>query len=34
VFHPGGNVADPNDPSGTRAVKDAVILGVRSVVRY
>ena len=34
VFHPGGNVPDPNDPTGVRAVKDAAIFGIRSVLRY
>lgn len=31
-WHPGGNVADPNDPN--RAVKDAAVLGVRSIINY
>lgn len=32
IFHPGGNVPDPNDP--TQAVKDAVVFGVRTVITY
>ncbi|HTH98034.1 MAG TPA: carbohydrate porin [Stellaceae bacterium] len=34
IVHPGGNIADPNDPAGTKAVEDAVVVGVRSVVKF
>ena len=34
VFHPGGNLANPNDVSGTKPVGDAAILGVRAIVRF
>lgn len=34
VFHPGGNVPHPNDPTMTRPVKNAVVVGVRSTVQY
>lgn len=34
IFRPGGNVPDPTDPAGLRAVRNAVVIGVRSVVRY
>ncbi len=34
VIHPGGHVADPNDASGTKAVGDAAIFGLRAVVRF
>lgn len=34
IIHPGGNVADPEDPSGERAVKDAVVLGLRTSITF
>ena len=34
MFHPGGNVANPNDASGTESVGDAVILGVRAIAYF
>jgi porin len=34
IFHPGGNVPNPNDPTQTITVKNAAVFGVRSVVRY
>jgi porin len=34
VFQPGGNVPDPSDPTGTSAVPDAVVLGVRTTVAF
>jgi porin len=33
IVHPGGNVADPNDPAGA-AVKNAFIAGVRSTIKF
>src|SRR3569623_85256 len=33
IVHPGGNVADPNDPNGG-AVKNALVAGVRSTIRF
>lgn len=33
VFHPGGNVVDPNDTAGTKPVGDAVIFGIRAVAK-
>ena len=33
-WNPGGNVADPNDPSGQKVVDHALVLGVRSTVSY
>ncbi len=34
IFHPGGNVANPNDPSGLKTIPDAVILGLRSTIVF
>ena len=34
IVHPGGGAVDPNDPTQTRRIKDAVMLGVRTTVSY
>jgi porin len=34
IFHPGGNIADPNDPRGTRPIRDAIILGARTAITF
>jgi porin len=34
IFHPGGNVPNPNDPTMTVPVKNAVVVGVRSTVQF
>jgi len=34
IFHPGGHVPDPTDPTGTRAIRDAVVLGVRTGITF
>jgi porin len=34
IFHPGGNVPNPNDPTMTILVKNAVVVGVRSTVQF
>jgi len=34
IVHPGGNIADPARPGATSAIKDALILGLRSAVKY
>lgn len=34
VFHPGGHIADPGDPSGRTPIKDALVFGLRSGWRY
>jgi porin len=34
VFHPGGNVSDPNAPIAAVPIKDAAIFGVRSFIRF
>ncbi len=34
VFHPGGHVVDPNDPLGQRAVRNALVIGLRSSIKY
>ena len=33
IWHPGGNVANPNDPAG-RAIGDAAVFGLRTTVNY
>jgi porin len=32
IFHPGGNVPAPRSP--TQSIKNAVVIGVRSVIQY
>ena len=34
IAHPGGGAVDPNDPTQTRRIKDAVMLGVRTTITY
>ena len=34
VFHPGGGIVDPNDPTQTHRIKDAAVFGVRSTITY
>ncbi len=34
VFHPGGGIVDPNDPTQTQRIKDAAVFGVRSTFNY
>jgi porin len=34
IAHPGGGAVDPNDPTQTRRIRDAVMLGVRTTVSY
>src|SRR5262249_19824458 len=34
IFHPGGNIANPNTPSSARAIPDAFIAGVRTTVAF
>jgi porin len=34
IFHPGGHVADPTDPTGTRAIRDALVIGVRTGLAF
>ena len=34
VFHPGGGVADPNDPAQIHRIKNAAVIGVRSTFTY
>ena len=34
IVHPGGGVVDPNDPTQTHRIKDAVMLGVRTTITY
>jgi porin len=34
VMHPGGGIVDPNDPTQTHRIKDAVVFGVRTTVNF
>ena len=34
IVHPGGHIADPGVPTGTRAIPDALVLGVRSAFTF
>ena len=34
IFHPGGHVPDPTDPTHSRPIGDAVVVGVRTVVAF
>jgi porin len=34
IIHPGGRVLDPNDPFGVRTLKDAVVVGLRTTIKY
>jgi porin len=34
VMHPGGGTVDPYDPTQTRRIKDAVMVGVRTTITY
>lgn len=34
VFHPGGGVVDPNDPTQANRIKDAAVFGLRSTFNY
>jgi porin len=34
VFHPGGGIVDPNDPTQTHRIKDAAVFGLRSTITY
>lgn len=34
IFHPGGHVPPPNDPAVMRAIRDAVIVGVRTGIAF
>ena len=34
VFHPGGGIADPDDPTQIHRIKDAAVFGLRSTINY
>jgi len=34
IVHPGGHVPDPTDPSGTRPIRNAVVVGVRTGIAF
>jgi porin len=34
IFHPGGNIPNPNDPAGVNAIHNAAVVGLRSTIRF
>jgi porin len=34
IFHPGGHVPDPTDPSGLRPIRGAVVAGIRTTIAF
>jgi porin len=34
IFHPGGNIPNPNDPNGIQSIHNAVVVGLRSTIRF
>jgi porin len=34
IFHPGGNIARPSDPTDTQAIPNAVVIGLRTAVTF
>ncbi len=34
IIHPGGNVANPRDPSGATAIPNALVVGLRTILRF
>jgi porin len=34
VIHPGGNIPNPNSPTGVSAIKNAFIYGLRTTIQY
>src|SRR5262249_6379256 len=34
LIHPGGHVPDPLDPSGTTAIRDALVFGMRTMLKF
>ena len=34
ILHPGGHVPDPTDPTKQRAIRDAVVIGVRTAIAF
>jgi porin len=34
IFHPGGNVSDPNDATGLTPIRNAAVFGVRTQIKY
>jgi porin len=34
VIHPGGGAVDPNDPFGLRAIRNALVVGIRTTIQY
>ena len=34
ILHPAGGAVDPNDPTQTHRIKDAVMLGIRTTITY
>jgi porin len=34
IVHPGGNVPDPLDPSGRSPIRNATVLGMRTMLKF
>lgn len=34
IFHPGGNIPNPNDPAGVNAIHNAAVVGLRSTIKF
>jgi porin len=34
IFHPGGNIPNPNDPTGANAIHNAAVVGLRSTIKF
>src|SRR5262249_9061662 len=34
IVHPGGHVPDPQDPSGTTPIRDALVFGMRTMLKF
>ncbi|WP_400767649.1 carbohydrate porin [Methylosinus sporium] len=34
IRRPGGNIADPRDPNGVRSLRNALVVGLRTLIRY
>jgi hypothetical protein len=34
IFHPGGHVPDPRNSAGNIAIRDALVIGVRQILKF
>jgi porin len=34
IFHPGGNIPNPNDPAGVNVIHNAAVVGLRSTIKF